>query len=42
MMALTGIVFAIAFVMVQFSVAYSPRLVVMFANSPALYPFCSS
>jgi uncharacterized membrane protein len=38
MMALTGIVFAIAFVMVQFSsLAYSPRLVVMFANSPILY-----
>jgi len=38
MMALTGIVFAIAFVMVQFSaLAYSPRLVFMFASSPALY-----
>ena len=38
MMALTGIVFAIAFVVVQFSaVAYSPRLVVMFASSPALF-----
>jgi uncharacterized membrane protein len=38
MMALTGIVFAIAFVMVQFSaVAYSPRLVIMFASSPTLY-----
>ena len=38
MMALTGIVFAIAFVMVQFSaLAYSPRVVVLFANSPALY-----
>ena len=38
MMALTGIVFAIAFVVVQFSaLAYSPRLVVMFANSPTLY-----
>jgi uncharacterized membrane protein len=37
-MALTGIVFAIAFVMVQFSaLAYSPRLVIMFASSPALY-----
>ena len=37
-MALTGIVFAIAFVMVQFSaVAYSPRLVVMFASSPTLF-----
>ncbi len=38
MMALTGIVFAIAFVVVQFSaLAYSPRLVVMFASSPTLY-----
>lgn len=38
MMALTGIVFAIAFVMVQFSaVAYSPRLVVKFANQPRLF-----
>ena len=38
MLALTGIVFAIAFVMVQFSaLAYSPRLVVMFASSPTLY-----
>lgn len=38
MMALTGIVFAIAFVVVQFSaLAYSPRLVVMFANSPTMY-----
>ena len=38
MMALTGIVFAIAFVMVQFSaLAYSPRLVIMFASSPALF-----
>jgi uncharacterized membrane protein len=38
MMALTGIVFAIAFVAVQFSaLAYSPRLVVMFADSPAIY-----
>ncbi len=37
MMALTGIVFAIAFVMVQFSaLAYSPRLVIMFASSPIL------
>jgi uncharacterized membrane protein len=34
MMALTGIVFAIAFVVVQFgTLAYSPRLVVMFASS---------
>jgi uncharacterized membrane protein len=38
MMALTGIVFAIAFVVVQFSaVAYSPRLVILFASSPTLY-----
>ena len=38
MMALTGIVFAIAFVVVQFSaVAYSPRLVVMFAANPTLF-----
>jgi uncharacterized membrane protein len=38
MMALTGIVFAIAFLMVRFSaLAYSPRLVVMFASSPTLY-----
>ncbi len=38
MMALIGIVFAIAFVTVQFSaVAYSPRLVAMFADDPALY-----
>jgi uncharacterized membrane protein len=38
MMALTGIVFAIAFVIVQFSaVAYSPRLVVMFASDPRLF-----
>jgi len=38
MMALTGVVFAIAFVMVQFSaLAYSPRLVIMFASNPALY-----
>jgi uncharacterized membrane protein len=38
MMALTGMVFAIAFVVVQFSaLAYSPRLVVMFASNPTLY-----
>jgi uncharacterized membrane protein len=38
MMSLTGIVFAIAFVMVQFSaVAYSPRLVIMFASNPVLF-----
>jgi uncharacterized membrane protein len=38
MMALTGIVFAIAFVMVQFSAsAYSPRLVVVFGSDPSPY-----
>ena len=38
MMALTSIVFAIAFVLVQFNaVAYSPRLVVIFAGSPRLF-----
>src|SRR6516225_6698895 len=38
MMALTGIVFAVAFVLVQFSaLAYSPRLVIMFASSPTLF-----
>lgn len=38
MMALTGIVFSIAFVMVQFSaVAYSPRLVVWFARDHTLF-----
>lgn len=38
MMSLTGIVFAIAFVVVQFSaLAYSPRVVVMFASSPTLF-----
>src|SRR6516164_2672796 len=37
-MALTGIVFAVAFVLVQFSaLAYSPRLVIMFASSPTLF-----
>ena len=37
-MSLTGLVFAIAFLVVQFSaVAYSPRLVVMFANDPKIY-----
>jgi uncharacterized membrane protein len=37
-MALTGIVFAIAFVTVQFgALAYSPRLVIMFASRPVLY-----
>jgi uncharacterized membrane protein len=38
MMAVTGIVLAIAFVMVQFSaLAYSPRLVIMFASNSVLY-----
>jgi uncharacterized membrane protein len=38
MMALTGMVFAIAFVMVQFSaVAYSPRLVLWLARDPTLF-----
>jgi len=38
MMALTGIVFAIAFVMVQFSaIAYSPRLVLLIARDPMLF-----
>jgi len=38
MMALTGVVFALAFIMVQFSaVAYSPRLVRWFVNNRALY-----
>ena len=38
MIALTGIVFALAFVMVQFSaVAYSPRLVAWFARDPMLF-----
>jgi uncharacterized membrane protein len=38
MMALTGIVFSVAFVMVQFSaIAYSPRLVLYFARDPSLY-----
>ena len=38
MMALTGIVFALAFVMVQFSaVAYSPRLVTWFGRDPVLF-----
>jgi len=38
MMALTAIVFAIAFVLVQFSaLAYSPRLAIMFASSPTLF-----
>ena len=43
MMALTGIVFAIAFVLVQFNaIAYSPRLVVMFASSPKLFILLAS
>jgi len=38
MMALTAIVFSIAFVMVQFSaIAYSPRLVLLFVRNPALF-----
>ena len=38
MMALTGIVFAMAFVMVQFSaIAYSPRLVLRFARDRTLF-----
>jgi uncharacterized membrane protein len=38
MMALTGIVFAIAFVMVQFSaIAYSPRLALWFARDRVLF-----
>ena len=38
MMALTGIVFALAFVMVQFSaIAYSPRLVAWFGRDPLLF-----
>ncbi len=38
MMALTGIVFSIAFVMVQFSaIAYSPRLVLWFARDHTLF-----
>src|SRR5690348_4704692 len=38
MMALTSIVFAIAFVMVQFSsAAYSPRLVILFGSDPILF-----
>src|ERR1700739_4519814 len=38
MMALTGVVFALAFVMVQFSaIAYSPRLVLWFARDHMLF-----
>jgi hypothetical protein len=38
MMALTGIVFSIAFVMVQFNaIVYSPRLVVWFARDRLLF-----
>ena len=38
MLALTGIVFAIAFVMVQFSaVAYSPRMVIWLSRDPMLF-----
>jgi uncharacterized membrane protein len=37
-LAFTAIVFSLAFVMVQFSaMAYSPRLVLMFAGKPTLY-----
>jgi len=37
-MAFTGVVFAVTFVVVQFgAVAYSPRLVTMFARTPRLY-----
>jgi uncharacterized membrane protein len=38
MMALTGMVFAVAFVMAQFSaIAYSPRLVLWLTRSPSLF-----
>jgi len=38
MLSLTGIVFALAFVMVQFSaVAYSPRLVIWLSHDPTLF-----
>jgi uncharacterized membrane protein len=38
MMVLTGIVFSISFVVVQFSaIAYSPRLVLLFARDPLLF-----
>ena len=38
MIAVTSIVFSIAFVMVQFSaIAYSPRLVLRFARDPMLF-----
>src|SRR5690242_16583753 len=38
MIALTGIVFSLAFVMVQFSAtAYSPRLVLWISRDPLLY-----
>ena len=38
MMALTGIVFALAFVVVQFNaIAYSPRMVIFFANDRILF-----
>jgi uncharacterized membrane protein len=38
MMALTGIVFSVAFVMVQFSaIAYSPRFATRFARDPLLF-----
>jgi len=38
MMALTAIVFSVAFIMVQFSaIAYSPRLALLFVRNPALF-----
>ena len=37
MLALTGIIFSLAFLMVQFSsVAYSPRLVLWFSRDPVI------
>jgi uncharacterized membrane protein len=38
MMALTAIVFSVAFIIVQFgAIAYSPRLVLLFARNPTLF-----
>ena len=38
MMALTAIVFSVAFIMVQFgAIAYSPRLVLLFVRNPTLF-----
>src|SRR5262249_20836173 len=38
MLALTGVVFSLAFVMVQFSaIAYSPRLVLWFSRDPVIW-----